>query len=45
MASKSAAKRSSIAEHLINNKDCAKNYQISRIKTIDHCNNIFGMLS
>ena len=31
-ATKNAAKRSSVAEHLINNRDCARKYDISRFK-------------
>ena len=32
-------KRSSIAEHLINNFNCAKNYDLSRFKVIYNCTN------
>ena len=31
-----ATKRSSIAEHLINNVNCAKNYDLSRFKVINN---------
>ena len=34
-----ATKRSSIAEHLINNADCANDYDLSRFKVINNCKN------
>ena len=43
-ASKNAAKRSSVAEHLVNNRDCAKKYDLSRYKISHHCNNVFDLI-
>ena len=40
---KNAAKRSLVAEHLVNNRDCARKQDIFRFKTIYHCNNIFDL--
>ena len=39
-ATKNAAKRSSIAEHLINNRDCTRKHKISRFKMINRCINV-----
>ena len=39
-----AAKRSSIAEHLINNTDCANNYLLSRFEVMSHCNNVVDLV-
>ena len=43
-AVKNAAKRSSVAEHLINNRDCSGKYDISRFKIIHHCNSVFDLV-
>ena len=40
-ATKNAAKRSSVAENLINNRDCARKYEVSRLKIVHHCNSFF----
>ena len=39
-----AAKRSSIAEHLINNTDCANNYMPPSIRVFIHCNNVIDLV-
>ena len=39
-----AVKRFSNAEHSVDIKDCTKNYQVSRLKTINHCNNVFDVV-
>ena len=39
-ANKNATKRSSVAEHLVSNRECAKKYDLSRFKKIHHCNNV-----
>lgn len=33
-------KRSSVANYLINNIDCANNYKLSKFKVIKHCSNL-----
>ena len=38
------AKRSSIAQHLINNPTCANNYDMNRFKIIKICNNVFDLI-
>ena len=38
-ATKNTAKRSSVAEHLVNNRECAKKHDLFRFKIIHHCNN------
>ena len=44
-AIKNGGKRSSIAEHLINNRDRVRNiYEISRFKIIHHCNSVFDLV-
>ena len=43
-ATKNAAKRSSVAEHLINNRNCARKNNLSRFKTINHCNIVFDLV-
>ena len=37
-------KRSSVLEHLINNRDCARKYDISRFKIIHHCISVFDLV-
>ena len=39
-ATKNVAKRSSVAEHLVNNRKCVNKYDLSRFKIVYHCNNI-----
>ena len=39
-----ASKRSSIAEHLVNNQTCANSYNINRFKVIKTCSNIFDLI-
>ena len=39
-----ASKRSSIAEHLINNTNCANNYDSSRFKIINNCTNSIDLV-
>ena len=39
-----ALKRSSIAEHLLNNHTCAENVNIDRFKIIKSCDNIFDLI-
>ena len=41
---KNAAKRFSIAEHLINSNDCGRKYKISRFEIINHCNSVFDLV-
>ena len=43
-ATKNAAKRSSVAEHLINSRDCARKYDISKFKIIHHCNSVIDLV-
>ena len=43
-ATKNAAKRFSVAEHLVNNRDCATKYDLSRFKITHHCNNVFDFI-
>ena len=37
-ATKNATKRSSIAENLVNHRECAKKYDLSAFKIIHNCN-------
>ena len=37
-------KRFSVAEYLINNRDCARKYDISRFEIIYHCNSVFDLV-
>ena len=37
-------KRSLAAEHLVNARDCARNYNKSRFIIIHHCNNVFDLV-
>ena len=39
-----ATKRSSIAEHLINNTNCANNFDLSRFKIISNCTNSIDLI-
>ena len=39
-----ASKRSSIAEHLVNNSLCADNYNVNRFKIIKNCSNVFDLI-
>ena len=39
-----ATKKSSIAEHLINNTNCAKNYDLSRFKILNSCTNSIDLV-
>ena len=39
-----AFKRSSIAQHLINNPTCANNYNMNRFKIIKTCNDVFDLI-
>ena len=34
IATENATKRSSVAEHLVNNRECARKYEFSRFKII-----------
>ena len=43
-ATKNAAKRSSVEEHLINNRGCARKYETSRLKIIHYCNSAFDLV-
>ena len=43
-ATENASKRSSVAEHLINNRDGARKYDISRFRIIHHCNSVFDLV-
>ena len=36
--------RSSFPKHLVNSRDCAKKYDLSRFKIIYHCNNVFDLI-
>ena len=39
-----ASKRSAIAEHLINNNNCASNYNLDRFKIIKNCFSISDLI-
>ena len=39
-----AFKRSSIAEHLVNNSTCANSYNLNRFKIIKTCSNVFDLI-
>ena len=39
-----AAKRSSRAEHSINNTYCANNYMLSRFRVVSYCNNVIDLV-
>ena len=39
-----ASKRSAIAEHLVNNLDCASNYSFERFKIIKNYFNLFDLI-
>ena len=39
-----ASKRSSIAEHLVNNSTCANSYNLIGFKTIKTCSNVFDLI-
>ena len=43
-ATKNVIKRSSVAEHLVNNRECAKEYDLSRFKIIHHCKNMTDLI-
>ena len=43
LATNNSAKRSSDAEHLVNNIYCAKKYDLSRFKIIHHCTKVFDL--
>ena len=40
-----ASKRFAIAELLVNNLDCASNYNLKRFKFIKNCFNIFDLIN
>ena len=42
-ATKNETKRFSVAVHLMNNRDCARKYEISRFFKIHHCNSVFNL--
>ena len=44
-ATKNAAIIFIVAQHLVNNWDCAKKYDIPRFKITHHCNSVFVLLS
>ena len=39
-----ATKRFSVAEHLVNNRECAKKYDLSRFKILHQCNNVTDLI-
>ena len=39
-----ASKRSSIAEHLVNNPACANNYNVNMFKIIKNCSSVFDLI-
>ena len=39
-----ASKRSSIAQHLVNNPTCANKYDMNRFKIIKNCKNVFDLI-
>ncbi len=43
-ATKNAIKRSSVAEHLVNNRECAKEYDLSRFKIIHYYINMTDLI-
>ena len=38
------SKRSSIAEHLVNNSTCANSYNLNRFKIVKTCSNVFDLI-
>ena len=44
VATENATKRSSVAEHLVNNRECAKKYDFPRFKIIHQCNNVTDLI-
>ena len=38
------AKKSSVAENLVNNRECARKNDLSRFKIIRHCNNVNDLI-
>ena len=44
IAPENASKRSSVAKHLVNNRECAKKYDLSRFKIIHQCNNVTDLI-
>ena len=43
-ATENATKRSSVAEHLVNNKECAENYDLSRFEILHQCHNVMDLI-
>ena len=43
-ATKNAAKRLLVEEHLVNYRDCAKKYDLYRFRIIHYCNNEFYLI-
>ena len=43
-ATENATKRSSIAEHLVKNRECAKKYDLSIFKILHQCNNVTDLI-
>ena len=44
IATENATKRSSVAEHLVNNRECANKYDLSRFKIIHQFNNVTDLI-
>ena len=44
IATENATKRSSVAEHLVNNRECAKKYDLSRFKMLHQCNSVNDLI-
>ena len=40
IVTENATKRSLVAEHLVNNRECAKKFDLSRFKILNQCNNV-----
>ena len=43
-AIKNVTKRSSVAEHQVNDRECAKKYDLSGFKIIHYCNNVTDLI-
>ena len=43
-ATTNTAKKSSVAENLVNNRECARKNDLSRFKIIRHCNNVTDLI-
>ena len=44
IATNNATKRWSVAGHLVNKRECAKKYDLSRFKILHQCNNVTDLI-